>query len=63
MGSAQYKNIATPLSTSDINTTPQHFQMRYITLIFLKGLKSFQPSNFEYVDSIAKQTLHVYFGQ
>ena len=29
---AQYKNAATPLSTSGINTTRQHFQMKYITL-------------------------------
>ena len=41
MGIAQYKNAATPLRTKAINTTHQHFQMRYITLIYLKGLKSY----------------------
>ena len=41
MGIAQYKNAATPLRTRGINTTHQHFQMRYITLIYLKGLKSY----------------------
>ena len=40
MGIAQYKNIATPLTTRGSNTTHQHFQMRYVTLIYLKGLKS-----------------------
>ena len=32
MGLMKYKNAAIPLSTSGINTTHQHFQMRYITL-------------------------------
>ena len=32
MGIAQYKNAATPLRIRGINTTHQHFQMRYITL-------------------------------
>ena len=35
MGIAQYKNAATALRTIGINTTHQHFQMRYITLIYL----------------------------
>ena len=39
---AQYKNAATPLITRGINTTHQHFQMRYVTLFQLKGLKSYQ---------------------
>ena len=30
MGIAQFKNPATPLRTRGINTTHQHFQMRYI---------------------------------
>ena len=41
MGIAQYKDDATLLKTKGINTTHQHFQMRYITLIYLKGLKSY----------------------
>ena len=32
MGIAQYKNAATPLATIVIDTTQQHFQMRYVTL-------------------------------
>ena len=56
MGIAQYKNAATPLRTRDINNTHQHFQMRYITLIYLKRLKSYQPSNFECAVSVVKQT-------
>ena len=32
IGVTQHKNVATPLSTSGINTTRQHFQLRYITL-------------------------------
>ena len=62
MGVGQYKNAATPLRTRGINTTHQHFQMRYITLIYLKGLKSYQPPNFKCVISVLKQTLH-YFDQ
>ena len=50
MGILKYENAATPLSTSGINTTHQHFQMRYITLLQLKGLKSYQLSKFECVD-------------
>ena len=58
MGVGQYQNAATPLRTKGINTTHQHFQMRYITLIYLKGLKSYQPPNFRHVVSVVKQTLH-----
>ena len=43
MGIVKCKNAATPLSTSGINTTHQHFQMRYIALFYLKELKSYQP--------------------
>ena len=63
MGVVQYKNAATPLRTKGINTTHKHFQMRYITLIYLKGLKSYQSSNFKCVVSIVKRTLHFYFNQ
>ena len=38
---ALYKNESTPLRTRGNNTTHQHFQLRYITLIYLKGLKSY----------------------
>ena len=43
MGIVKYKNAATPLSTSGINTMCQHFQMSYTTLVYLKGLQSYQP--------------------
>ena len=59
----QYKNAATPLITRGINTTYQHFQMRCIALIYLKGLKSYQPSNSKCVVSVVKQTLHFYLNQ
>ena len=49
MGVGQYKNAATLFRTRGIDTTHQHFQMRYITLIYLKGLKSYQPKNFKCV--------------
>ena len=62
MGIAQYKNRATLLRTEDINTKHQLFQMRYITLFNLKGLKSYQPSNFRYEASIVKQTLQSYLA-
>ena len=42
MGIAQYKNEATPLRTRGIHTTHQHFQMRYVTLFKLMGLKIYQ---------------------
>ena len=44
MGVAQYKIVATPLSTRGINTIHQHFQMMYVTLFKFKGLKSYQLS-------------------
>ena len=37
----QYKIPTTPLRTRGINTTLKHFPMRHITLIYLKGLKSY----------------------
>ena len=54
IGVTQHKNAAVPLSTSGINTTRQHFQMRYIALFQHKGLKSYQLSKFEYVDFNSK---------
>ena len=63
MGVGEFKNAAIPLRTRGINSTHQHFQMRYITLIYLKALKSYQPPNFKCVVSVVKQTLHFYFNQ
>ena len=63
MGVAQHKNAAMQLKTIGINTTHQHFHMRYITLTYLKGLKSNQPPNFKSVVSVVKQTLHFFFDQ
>ena len=45
-GVVEFRHAATPLSSYSINTTHQGFQKRYITLLYLKGLKSYQPSNF-----------------
>ena len=42
MGIARYRNMSTQLSTRRINTTHQNFQMRYVSLFQLKGLKSYQ---------------------
>ena len=44
MGVGRYKNEATLLRTSGINATQQQFQMKCTTLIYLKGLKTYQPS-------------------
>ena len=63
MDVGQYENIATQLRTRGIDTTLQNFQMRYITLIYLKGLKSYKPPKFKCVVSVVKQTLHFYFNQ
>ena len=41
-GVAECRHAATPLSSYSINTTHQGFQKRYITLLYLKGLKSYQ---------------------
>ena len=38
----QYKDAAKALISRGINTTHQCFQMRYVTLILVKGLKSYQ---------------------
>ena len=54
MGIVKFKNVAMPLSTSGINTTHQHFQMSYITLFYLKGLKSYKLSKFECADFLSK---------
>ena len=44
MGKAHYKNAAKPLWTRGINTTHQHFQMKYIILFQLKELKAISQS-------------------
>ena len=49
-GVTLHKNAAMPLSTSGINTTSQHFQMRCITLFYFLGLKSYQLSKLECVE-------------
>ena len=41
-GLAECKHKATPLSSYSINTTLESFQKRYITLLYVKGLKSYQ---------------------
>ena len=63
MDVGQYENIATQLRTRGIDTTLQNFQMRYITLIYLKGLKSYHSPDFEFLVSVVKQTLQYYFNQ
>ena len=59
------KHAATPLSFYSINTTHQGFQKRYITLLYLKGLKSYQPSKFKCLHftplSLVNRTFHLHF--
>ena len=43
MSIVQYKNEATPLNSWGIDIKHQHFQMRYMMLLWLKGLKCYQP--------------------
>ena len=62
MSKAEYKSAATQLKTKGIDTTHQHFQMRYTTLFQLKRLKSYQPSNFKSLVSIVKKTLYFCFS-
>ena len=64
-GVAECRHAATPLSSYSINTTHQGFQKRYITLFYLKGLKSYQPSKFKRVDFLplylVKRTFRLHF--
>ena len=64
-GLAECKHAATPLSSYSINTTHQGFQKRYMALLYLKGLKSYQPSKFKRVDFLplylVKRTFHLHF--
>ena len=46
MGIVQYKNAATPLRTPCINTTHQHFKVRYMTLFQLKGAQKLSAIQF-----------------
>ena len=64
-GVAECRHAATPLSSYCINTTHQGFQKRYITLLYLKGLKSYQPSKFKCLHftplSLVNRTFHLHF--
>ena len=52
-GLAQYKHATLPLSFLGLNTTLLGFPKRCITLVYLKGLKSYQPSKFKRVDFLS----------
>ena len=64
-GLAQYKHATLPLSFLGINTKLLGFPKRCITLVYLKGLKSYQPSKFKRVDFLllylVKQTFRLHF--
>ena len=42
MGIAQNKDLVMLLTTRDINTTHQHFQMSYVTFFLAQGAQKFQ---------------------
>ena len=46
MGIEQYENAGQPLRTQGNNNTHQHFQMRFVTFLLLKRLKSYQELKF-----------------
>merc|ERR1719431_680890 len=52
-GPAQHKHATPPLSLSGTTTTLLGPPKRYITLVHLKGLKSYQPSKFKRVDFLS----------
>ena len=64
-GLAQYKYATPPLRFSGIITTLLGFPKRCITLVYLKGLKSYQPSKFKRVDFLplylVKRTFRLHF--
>ena len=64
-GLAQYKHASLPMSFLGINTTLLGFPKRCITLVYLKGLKSYQPSKFKRVDFLSfylvKRTFRLHF--
>ena len=64
-GVAECRHAATPLSSYSNNTTLQGFQKRYITLLYLKGIKSYQPSKFKCLHftplTLVNRTFHLHF--
>ena len=64
-GLAQYKHASLPMSFLGINNTLLGFPKRCITLVYLKRLKSYQPSKFKRVDFsflfLVKQTFRLHF--
>ena len=64
-GVAECRHAATHLSSYSINTTHQCFQKRYITLLYFKGLKSYQLSKFKCLHftplSLVNRTFHLHF--
>ena len=64
-GLPQYKHATLPLSFLGINTKLLGFPKRCITLVYLKGLKSYQPSKFKRVDFLplylVKRTFRLHF--
>ena len=65
-GVAECKQATTPLSSYSINTTQQGFQKSHNTLLYLKGLKSYQPSKYKCLHftplSLVNQTFHLHFS-
>ena len=64
-GLAQYKHASLPMSFLGINTTLLGFLKRCITLVYIKGLKSYQPSKFKRADFLplylVKRTFRLHF--
>ena len=64
-GLAQYKHASLPMSFLGINNTLLGFPKRCIILVYLKRLKSYQPSNFKRVDFLSlylvKRTFRLHF--
>ena len=64
-GLAQYKHATLPLSFLGIDTTLLGFPKRCIALVYLKGLKSYQPSKVKRVDFLSfyliKRTFCLHF--
>merc|ERR1712051_1180971 len=64
-GLVQYKHATLPLSFLGINTTLLGFPKRCKTLVYLKGLKSYQSSKFKRVDFLplylVKRTFCLHF--
>merc|ERR1719464_1468081 len=64
-GLVQHKHATLPLSFLGIGATLLGFPKRCITLVYLKGLKSYQPSKFKRVDFLplylVKRTFRLHF--